>query len=41
VKTAGVDESILTFTGPARIFESQDSAVTAILTDKVKPATWC
>ena len=35
VKTAGVDESNLTFTGPARIFESQDLAVTAILTDKV------
>ena len=36
VKTAGVDESILKFTGPARIFESQDSAVSAILTGKVK-----
>ncbi|WP_406603989.1 dihydroxy-acid dehydratase [Bartonella gliris] len=36
VKTAGVDQSILTFKGPARIFESQDSAVTAILTDKIK-----
>ncbi|TDK49812.1 dihydroxy-acid dehydratase [Antarcticimicrobium luteum] len=35
VKTAGVDESILTFSGPARIFESQDSAVSAILTGKV------
>ena len=35
VKTAGVDESILTFTGPARIFESQDSAVAAILEGKV------
>lgn len=35
VKTAGVDESILTFTGKARIFESQDSAVSAILTNKV------
>jgi len=35
VKTAGVDESILTFSGPARIFESQDSAVNAILTGKV------
>ncbi|AWI84777.1 dihydroxy-acid dehydratase [Alloyangia pacifica] len=35
VKTAGVDESILTFTGPARIFESQDTAVSAILTGKV------
>ncbi|WP_336287682.1 MULTISPECIES: dihydroxy-acid dehydratase [unclassified Bartonella] len=36
VKTAGVDPSILTFKGPARIFESQDSAVSAILTDKIK-----
>lgn len=35
VKTAGVDDSILKFTGPARIFESQDSAVSAILTGKV------
>ncbi|NVK35926.1 MAG: dihydroxy-acid dehydratase [Rhodobacteraceae bacterium] len=35
VKTAGVDESILKFSGPARIFESQDSAVSAILTGKV------
>ena len=35
VKTAGVDESILVFSGPARIFESQDSAVSAILTNKV------
>ncbi|GAA5096949.1 dihydroxy-acid dehydratase [Bartonella acomydis] len=36
VKTAGVDQSILTFKGPARIFESQDSAVAAILNDKIK-----
>ncbi len=36
VKTAGVDDSILKFSGPARIFESQDSAVSAILTNKVK-----
>ncbi|MEY4641046.1 MAG: hypothetical protein RLZZ227_1040 [Pseudomonadota bacterium] len=36
VKTAGVDESILKFSGPARIYESQDSAVTAILADEVK-----
>lgn len=35
VKTAGVDESILTFTGRARVFESQDSAVEAILADKI------
>ena len=35
VKTAGVDESILKFTGRARIFESQDATVEAILADKV------
>jgi dihydroxyacid dehydratase/phosphogluconate dehydratase len=35
VKTAGVDESIHKFTGLARIFESQDEAVKAILADKV------
>ena len=35
VKTAGVDESILKFNGRARIFESQDSAVEAILADHV------
>ena len=36
VKTAGVDESILKFSGPARIFESQEAAVEGILGDKVK-----
>ncbi len=36
VKTAGVDESILKFSGPARIFESQDAAVEAILGDRVQ-----
>ncbi|MCC1496213.1 dihydroxy-acid dehydratase [Alcanivorax sp. 1008] len=35
VKTAGVDESILVFNGRARIFESQESAVKAILADQV------
>ncbi|MFD1703500.1 dihydroxy-acid dehydratase [Methylopila henanensis] len=35
VKTAGVDESILTFSGPAKVFESQDDAVSGILTGKV------
>ena len=35
VKTAGVDASILKFTGPARVFESQDSAVEAILGNKI------
>jgi dihydroxy-acid dehydratase len=37
VKTAGVDESILKFSGPAHIFESQDDSVLAILNGKVKP----
>jgi len=35
VKTAGVDDDNLMFTGPARIFESQDAAVTAILTEQI------
>ena len=35
VKTAGVDDSILKFTGPAKVYESQDAAVSAILTGKV------
>jgi len=35
VKTAGVDASILKFTGRARVFESQDAAVEAILADKI------
>jgi len=35
VKTAGVDESIWVFTGKARVFESQDDAVQAILGDQV------
>ena len=35
VKTAGVDESILKFSGKARVFESQDAAVEAILGDSV------
>lgn len=36
VKTAGVDESILKFTGPARVFESQDASVKAILSNEIK-----
>ncbi|MFC5355118.1 dihydroxy-acid dehydratase [Azospirillum himalayense] len=36
VKTAGVDASNLVFAGPARVFESQDAAVEAILGDTVK-----
>ena len=36
VKTAGVDNSILVFEGPAHVVESQDEAVDNILKDKVK-----
>ncbi len=36
VKTAGVDASILSFSGPAHVFESQDAAVEGILGGKVK-----
>ena len=35
VKTAGVDESILKFTGRVRIFESQDAAVASILDEQI------
>jgi len=37
VKTAGVDENILVFEGPAFVCESQEAAVDAILGDRVKP----
>lgn len=36
VKTAGVDESIFRFSGPAKVFTSQEDAVDGILRDKVK-----
>jgi dihydroxy-acid dehydratase len=36
VKTAGVDDSILKFSGPAKVFESQDDAVSGILGNRVK-----
>lgn len=36
VKTAGVDEKIHTFTGPAIVLESQDEAVDAILSNRVQ-----
>jgi dihydroxy-acid dehydratase len=36
VKTAGVDESIWKFEGPARVFHSQDAACEAILADQIK-----
>ena len=35
VKTAGVDDASLVFSGPAKVYESQDDAVSAILTGKV------
>lgn len=37
VKTAGVDKSIHTFSGPAKVFHSQDMACDAILGGKIKP----
>jgi dihydroxy-acid dehydratase len=37
VKTAGVEEALWTFTGPAVVFESQEEAVEGILGDRVKP----
>lgn len=37
VKTAGVDPSIFKFSGPAKVFESQEDTVDAILRDKIKP----
>lgn len=36
VKTAGVDDSILVFTGTAKVYESQEDAVAGILGDDVK-----
>ncbi|WP_089255019.1 dihydroxy-acid dehydratase [Asanoa hainanensis] len=37
VKTAGVDEELWTFRGPAKVFESQESAVDAILAKEIQP----
>ena len=37
VKTAGVEEELLTFTGPAKVFESQEDAVEGILNKRVEP----
>jgi len=37
VKTAGVDENILVFQGPARVMESQEDAVAAILGGRIQP----
>ncbi len=36
VKTAGVDDAILVFEGPARVYESQEAAVAGILGDEVR-----
>ncbi|MCE7883463.1 MAG: dihydroxy-acid dehydratase [Actinobacteria bacterium ATB1] len=36
VKTAGVDPSLWTFRGPARVFDSQEDAVEAILADSIR-----
>ena len=36
VKTAGVDESVWKFEGPARLFHSQDAACDAIMADQIK-----
>ena len=36
VKTAGVDKSILIFTGTAKVFDSQDDSVNAILNGKIE-----
>jgi len=36
VKTAGVDESILKFEGPARVFHSQEAACDAIMADAIQ-----
>jgi len=37
VKTAGVDQSIWRFEGPARVFHSQEAACDAILGDRIRP----
>jgi dihydroxy-acid dehydratase len=37
VKTAGVDESVWKFSGPARVYDSQDASVKGILSNEVKP----
>ncbi|WP_083939630.1 dihydroxy-acid dehydratase [Nocardiopsis chromatogenes] len=37
VKTAGVDEELMTFSGPAKVFESQEDAVDGILNKRVEP----
>ena len=41
VKTAGVAGNQLYFKGPAKVSESQDDAVTAILAGSIRPVMWC
>ena len=36
MKTAGVDDSILIFSGRAKVFESQNASVEAILSNRIK-----
>ena len=36
VKTAGVDESIFTFSGPAKVYDSQEASIAGILSGEVK-----
>jgi len=40
IKTAGVDESIWKFSGPAKVYTSQESACDGILGDEVKQEMW-
>lgn len=40
VKSAGVSEGMMKFSGTARVFESQEAAVEGILGDKVSPGAW-
>jgi len=37
VKTAAIPDGMRTFQGPARVFESQDAACSAILTGRIRP----
>jgi dihydroxy-acid dehydratase len=37
IKSAGIDEELFTFRGPARVFESQEATVEAILSDQIRP----
>lgn len=37
IKSAGIDESLFSFSGPARVVESQDDAVKTILEGVIQP----